>query len=113
MEQKIQEFMLSLGVSPANKGFRAICAGVRILLEHPEYAEQITKVLYAAIAAECGTTVRGVERNIRTSVERLFDTQDKDKIVRTLKMTPDKKKGIYTNSEFLTVCELRLGGSKD
>lgn len=113
MEQKIQEFMLSLGISPANKGFRAICVGVRILLEHPEYENQATKVLYPAIAAECGTTAKGVERNIRTSVERLFDTQDKEKIVRTLKLTPDKKKGIYTNSEFLTVCALRLGGSHD
>lgn len=109
MDKKIQEFILSLGISPAKKGFRAICAGVRILMEHPDYGTQISKSLYPAIAAECGLTKTSAERRIRAAVERLFDTQGYDDIVGKLKLAPDRNKGKYTNSEFLTTCALLLG----
>lgn len=109
MKKKIQEFVLSLGISPTVKGYHAICVGIRLLMDHPEYGNQITKSLYPRIAAECGLTKTSVERNIRTAVERMFDTQGYDDIVGKLKLSPNMNKCKYTNSEFLTACALLLG----
>lgn len=113
MDRKIQDFVLSLGISPLLKGFRAICVGIRLLLENPEYSNQITKLLYPRIAAEIGDTRTSTERNIRGAVDRLFDTQDYDSILSALKMPADRNTGKYTSSEFLVLCAMRLRGASE
>lgn len=108
IECKIIEFLLSLGISPALRGFRCACAGVRILLENPESGDQVTKVLYPAIAKEVGSTPSRVERSIRAAIERMLDKQSYTRCHELLGMYPNERSGKYTVSEFLHLCALRV-----
>ena len=111
METRINSFLLELGVSPALRGFRNACIGVRILLDNPESGNQITKVLYPSIAREVGSTSSKVERSIRTVIERMLDKQDYNRVVEMLGMHPNEDSGKYTVSEFLTLCAMRMRGA--
>lgn len=108
MEEKITKLLLSLGVSPCLKGFRAIACAVRLILEDPSVLDQITKRLYPEVARELDTTASRVERATRHAVDVMFDYQDHERIVDILGLEVNVRSGRYKNSEFLSLCALKL-----
>lgn len=109
MEDKIESLLLKLGICPALLGYNAVYTGVRLLHERPEYWDKgFTKALYPAIAKEVGSTPSRVDRNIRTAIQHMFDAQGYDRVTETLKFRPSKKRGVYTVSEFLALCVMRV-----
>lgn len=109
-EKNIVKLLLSLGIPPSLKGFRASVYAVEMILEDPSVLDQVTKRLYPEVAKRMGSTANRVERAIRHAVEAMFDYQDTEEIVETLGLPTNLRKGKYTNSEFLSLCALKLRG---
>lgn len=62
----ITSLLVRLGVRTSQQGFRFLRRGIQLMMEDP--TQQLTKVLYPAIAAEFGTTKENVEKALRTAV---------------------------------------------
>ncbi len=108
MQDKIVKLLLSLGMAPCLKGFRASVYALEMILKDPRVLDQITKRLYPGVAERMGATASCVERSIRNAIERMFEYQEYDHIVGTLGLETNMHKGKYTNSEFLGLCALKL-----
>ncbi len=108
MEEKIIKLLLSLGIAPNLKGFRACVYAIELILKDPNVLDKITARLYPEVAKRLRTTAPSAERAIRHAVERMFEYQTYDQIVGTLGLETNRQKGKYTNSEFLGLCALKL-----
>lgn len=62
----ITSLLVDLNVRTSQQGFRFLRRGILLLMEDP--TQQLTKVLYPAIAAEFGTSKENVEKAMRTAV---------------------------------------------
>lgn len=62
----ITALLVRLGIRTSQQGFRFLRRGILMLMEDP--TQQLTKVLYPAIAVEFKTTKENVEKALRTSV---------------------------------------------
>lgn len=108
MEDRIVKLLLSLGIAPSLKGFRASVYAIELGLKEPNVLDRITKQLYPEVAKRLDTTASRVERTIRHAVERMFEYQTYEKIVSTLGLETNSAKGKYTNSEFISLCVMKL-----
>lgn len=108
MEDKIVKLLLSLGMAPTSKGFRACVCAIELILEDPEVLDKITKRLYPEVAKRLKMACKSAEHSIRRAVERMFEYQEYDQIVGTLGLETNRQKGKYTNSEFLSLCAMKL-----
>ena len=110
MEEKIVKLLLSLGIPPNLKGFRASVYAIEIILKDPNALDLVTKRIYPEVAKRCGSTASRVERAIRHGVEMMFSHQDYERIVNILGLEVNVRTGKYTNTEFLSLCAMRLKG---
>ena len=62
----ITALLVSLGAPTSQQGFRFLRSGILLLMADP--SQQLTKVLYPAIAEEYGTNTVNVEKALRTTV---------------------------------------------
>lgn len=111
MEEKIAKLLLSLGMAPCLKGFRACVCAIEMILKDPSVMDcRIAKQLYPDVAKRLGSTADKVGRAIRRAIDVMFNSQDYELIVGTLgfKTNIHKGKYTYTNSEFLSLCALKL-----
>ncbi len=109
-EKSIVKLLLSLGMAPCLKGFRTSVCAIELILEDPSVLDQITKRLYPEVAKRLNTAASRVERAIRHAVDVMFDYQDHDRIVDILGLEVNVRSGKYKNSEFLSLCALKLKG---
>ena len=65
------ELLIEIGVDVSTKGGRALSYCVEQVAQHPEYADSIVKILYPMAGDYLGTTDDGVERNMRTAIQRM------------------------------------------
>lgn len=108
MEEKIVNFLLSLGIAPHLKGFRACLYAIELIIKDSDVLDKITGRLYPEVAKRLDTTASRVEREIRHAIKKMFEYQTYDRIIGTLGLKTNKKSGMYTNSEFLSLCAIKL-----
>ena len=65
-EDYITGLLVDLGAPTSQQGFRFLRSGILLLMADP--SQQLTKVLYPAIAEEYGTNTVNVEKALRTTV---------------------------------------------
>ncbi len=70
MRKKIENALFELGITPNLKGFDYICRAVEIILNSNKKMKLIDG-LYVDIAKEYKTTRGGVERAIRTALQKM------------------------------------------
>lgn len=75
----ITAMLVELGAPTSQQGFRFLRSGIMLLMEDP--AQQLTKSLYPAIAAEFGTNKENVEKGLRTTVTTAW-TKRRDNVWR-------------------------------
>ena len=68
-----------IGLSGHIQGYHYLKRAIRIMINDPEEAQLITKIVYPAVAKEFKTTVTGVEKSIRDCVKRI-DCSDETKL---------------------------------
>lgn len=65
-EAEIEELIRALGVTGDYTGFRYLVMAVETVIDNKETIQAITKEVYPDIAKYYGTTMKAVERSIRT-----------------------------------------------
>lgn len=110
IERRLTNLLHECGVSAELKGYRCIKEGVRLVLEDPTYAEQITKRLYPAIAKSLSDTPSRVERAIRHAICVAMERANYDTLVDVFGYTIKMDDGKPTNSCFIATVaeEIRL-----
>ena len=89
------------GVPPKLCGYRYLCYAVELALSHPDWLDNMTETLYAAVAKKYGSTVQRVERSMRYAVENAFDSGNLREIEKLFGYTVDKDKGKPSNREYI------------
>lgn len=67
--ERIYDLLYRLGVTANYKGFFHASYAVHLVVQQPEQLLMITKWLYPNVAKHYHTTVRAVERNVRTVID--------------------------------------------
>ena len=62
----VTALLVRMGAPTSQQGFRFLRRGVMLMMADP--CQQLTKVLYPALAAEFGTSATNVEKSLRTTV---------------------------------------------
>ncbi len=75
-DKAIETTLRSLGLNNSYKGFHYLILAIHLVLEDADILTYICKGLYVEIAIRYGTTVAGVERNIRTAKEIVWANGD-------------------------------------
>lgn len=107
-EQKLVDIFLSIGIAPHLQGYQFLKEAIKIVIEHPEYINSVTKQLYPKVAEAFATTACRVERGIRHALEVAFA---KGKIVllnKILGLEIFSKTEKPTNSEFIAIIADKL-----
>lgn len=76
----ITALLVRLGAPTSQQGFRFLRRGVMLMMADP--GQQLTKVLYPALAAEFGTSAANVEKALRTTVTTAW-TRRRDEVWRS------------------------------
>lgn len=101
MERIIRELLIEVGVPAVIKGYRYSITAIKLIVENPEYIDQVTKRLYSAVAKIHNSTYGRVERAIRYGIEVAWEQGDVDVHYRIFGNSVSGEKGKPTNSEFL------------
>lgn len=96
-----EDLLTEVGVPSSHKGFESLVHALCLVVEHPEYGNQITYVLYHEVARIQGTKWTQVERNIRQSIEAAWDRCDMDVLHKYFCNTIHMDKGKPTNCHFI------------
>lgn len=72
--KEISDVIKAYGIRPVAKGYRYLCDCIEIIIEHPEYLDAITKLLYPAVKNMRKTNNWGcIERAIRHEINNAED----------------------------------------
>jgi len=72
-ERITRDFLNELHLSRDYKGYNYIYSALLLLIEETELLTCITKCIYAEIAAQYGTKITNVEKNMRTAMHIIWD----------------------------------------
>lgn len=98
MQTQIEQELVRLGMNRRSKGFSYCAHAIGQLCREPFLP---AKTVYARVAQACGTHSASVERDIRYTVEKTWETGDWRQIDRLFGYTVCRERGKPTNREFL------------
>lgn len=99
--ERIYNALLELGVPNHIKGHRFVCYAIELVINNPDYIDNVTKAIYPMVAMKFDTTPSRVERAVRHAIEATWDRADFDVIAKYFGNTISPNKGKPTNSEFI------------
>ncbi|MDE5771381.1 MAG: sporulation initiation factor Spo0A C-terminal domain-containing protein [Ruminococcus sp.] len=107
LEIAASKMLLYYGVQPNLKGYRYLVESVTMVAENPDFAFDINKMLYPAIAEIHGVKIASVERAIRTAIEAAYARTKAEKFEELFNYSTTKP----WNSEFIAVVaeKIRIG----
>ncbi len=114
LDDEISLLLHRLGMPAHLRGFLYFRTALRLCSEEPQLSRSLTKRLYPAVAAACGTTGARVERAMRAAVEIAWERGDLETLENLFGDTISRASGKPTNGEFIAMlCEhLRFGAEK-
>ena len=104
----VTALMNKLGIPAHTKGYRYLRDAIVMSAEKPEVIEQVTKVLYPAIAEIHNTTPVRVERVIRHAIEYCCLKGNTEAVSEYFSHCLSSKRGKPTNSEFIAILSDKL-----
>ena len=110
-EDEIKKMLRRLGVKTTNRGYSFISYGVSLTLKDKSYLEYITKTLYVDIASNFNTSGSCVERDIRTTVEAIWNTDDTELLLELCDGVSMPRRPANKNSTDRLYAELPAGFS--
>jgi len=78
--EELNRFMLDFGFSAKHMGFVFLRECLKIVVKEGHLYSFLTKHIYPAIAEKYQTSVQCVERNIRSAIERAWESSTSDKL---------------------------------
>lgn len=109
---KVDQVLLEVGVSPHLRGYKYLKSALSRLLGSPGTIHQMGN-LYKEIATEYDTKAPCVERSMRYAIESAFNGKDNSGLHKYLGSTINLYTGKVSNSTFLSVIALYLGGNSN
>lgn len=105
MIPNITNLLLELGIPTNLLGFSYIVYIVKLALKNPDFNYRISKDLYIEVAQHFGTSHSSVERCIRHAIMTGWVCGNPERIEQIFKNSINPKKGVPTNSQFISsVC---------
>lgn len=98
--KEVSQLLLSLGFSTKLRGYTYAREAILLLGKNPD--QSMTKELYPAVAARCGTSPRQVEHCIRTAIEKAWLRRDNRIWLQYFHPSPDGTVPKPSNAVFLT-----------
>ena len=102
----VEQFLLSLGAPPYRIGFDQLVAAVEYVVAHPDCLH-ITREVYPAVAAQCGTTAVCIDHNLRCIIDYIWTNGDKRRLaglfVAAEAYRPSNKAFVFTVARFLRI----------
>lgn len=107
--EKVDEFMEKFTVKQQNTGYSYLVDALIICLNNENYLRNLNSFLYPILADKHRTTVKNIERNLRYTIQQIFDYNSKEQMIGILGKNAvkdaDRKP---TTSEFLNSAIRRL-----
>ena len=109
LERKIEKLLLQCGMAPHLNGFQGCVQAIKLIINEPEVMKKVTTRIYPEVAKAIGTTNSAAERSIRFAIYSIFDHCNYEDIIELLGGLQVRiKKGVFTNSEFLSLCAMKI-----
>ena len=102
IQDRMDMLFLKLGIPDHLLGKTYLVDAINIVIDNPEPIKQFTRVLYPTVAKKNQTTPLCVERNIRNAIRVAWERGDLDTLELVFGNTPSPKKGVPTNSQFIS-----------
>ena len=108
LDERLANIFISAGIPPHIKGYQFLREAVKQAVNDPGMINNITKMLYPAVAERFGTSPSKVERAIRHAIEVAWDRGDVDVLNSYFGYTIHISRGKPTNSEFIAMIADKL-----
>lgn len=108
LQGNISTLLHDLGIPSHIKGYQYIREGIKLIYDHPEMMDAITKELYPTIAKKFKTSSSRVERAIRHAVEVSWNRGNLELIEKIFGCSVDSLRAKPTNSEFIVTIADKL-----
>lgn len=110
-DEKGEDFMLldlsrtlkRMGFSASLQGYKYSMFAIMLAIQRPEYLQQVTTLLYPAIAKHFNVTSTSVERCIRNAIEVAWLRGDIEFTNDLFQYSINAERGKPTNAEFISV----------
>lgn len=93
----VEKLLIKLGANTAHKGFRYLSRAVELARDDPGTMQSYMKTLLPMVAAEFNATASSVERCIRTTIIRIYDSNPEI----PPEFTPNSMYGAVTSKDFI------------
>ena len=111
-EKQIMKLLLQMGITPDLKGFHYLTDAIRIWGSSGPDKTSVTKTVYPLVAEKYGVQPRIVERNIRHALDALGARVPLERTAGILGVDIEVFPDGFTNSQFIALCALRIGGTE-
>ncbi|MGI6169889.1 MAG: sporulation transcription factor Spo0A, partial [Christensenellales bacterium] len=108
LDEKITSIFLMIGIPAHIKGYQYLREAIRMVMEHANMINRITKDLYPGIARHFDTTPSKVERAIRHAIEVAWTRGKIENINQIFGYNIYNKNDKPTNGEFIALIADRL-----
>jgi two-component system response regulator (stage 0 sporulation protein A) len=108
LDEKITSIFLMIGIPAHIKGYQFLREAVRMVIEHSDVINRITKELYPSIAKRYDTSSSKVERAIRHAIEVAWSRGKIDNLNQIFGYTIYAKGDKPTNGEFIALVADKL-----
>lgn len=112
VDEKLSSLFLTIGIPAHIKGYQFLREAVKLVINHPEMINRITKELYPGIARHFNTSASKVERAIRHAIEVAWNRGRIDTLNRAFGCKVATKEDKPTNGEFIAMIADKLSLEK-
>lgn len=99
--QLAQNILGSMRMSRKLKGYRLLCKAVVYVAQNEELIQNAQHMLYPLLAKDADCSVQSVERNIRTAIESVWNSEKYDMLLHLFGNTISAQRGKLTNLAFI------------
>lgn len=111
---RLKKILKDLGIRPNLKGYSYIVAAVEYMLTKETFTDlKIVNDVYVEVAKKLGKGKNSIERDIRYSIERMYNNCDPDAIAEVFGKDTNMWKGKLSNKEFLWTLADRFYDSRE
>ncbi len=107
VEKKASVLLYDLMLPPNYKGYRYLKDAILMLSDENYECNSFTKNIYPVIAEKYGSTPQNIEKNIRSSIIKIYEVNSRDDLEKVLGKSPIISEK-PSNVKFITFCAEKL-----
>lgn len=104
----IMNFLITIGIPVRQKGYKFLREAIEIAIEKPNYINNLTRLLYPAVAVKFDTKASAVERSIRHAIDTAWNGDKIININTIFNINIYNPKEKLTNNDFIALFAEKL-----